>query len=136
MNKSGLAILALVTVALAGCGVAAKRKEAFTAEMDSYLGQSLDEVIKAKGVPTATADLSNGGKVVEYSSSKMITSGGGSFTTYKSVYLPGPNGGTWTQVPVQNNTPISTSEARCKLLFTVSKDGLVENWKAEGNRCY
>lgn len=136
MGKVKLFVLTLAVIALGGCGIAAKRKEAFTAQMDSYIGQSLDEVIKAKGVPTATADLSNGGKVVEYSSSKMITSGGGSYTSYRSVYLPGPNGGTWTQVPVQNNMPIDTTEARCKLLFTVSKENKVESWKAEGNRCY
>lgn len=136
MKVSKLAILLLATMALAGCGVMEKRKAAFTAELDSYVGKSLDEVIKAKGVPTGTADLSNGGKVVEYSSSKMITGGGGSYTSYESVFVPGPNGGSLTQVPVQKSRPITTSEARCKLLFTVSKAGIVENWKAEGNSCY
>lgn len=136
MAKIKLLVLVLTAFAISGCGIVAKRKEAFVAEMDSYVGRSIDEVIKTRGVPTGTAPLSNGGKVVEYSSSKMITSGGGSYTTYESLYIPGTNGGKWAQVPVQNSTPITTSEARCKLLFTVSKDGLVENWKAEGNRCY
>lgn len=136
MKRIKWVALILVLLALSGCGTAEKRRAAFVTQMDAFVGQSIDEVIKTKGVPTGTAALASGGRVVEYAKSNMVTSGGGSYTTYKSVYVPGANGGSWMQVPVQQAIPISTSEANCKVLFTVSKDNIVENWKAEGNHCY
>jgi hypothetical protein len=127
----------LATAILAACGIAEKKRDAFQAEMSAFVGRSADEVIKAKGVPTATATLSNGGRVLEYYSSKMVTSGGGSHVTYQNVYRTNSLGtGGYTQVPVQQTAPITTTELRCKILFVVSRNGLVDSWKAEGNNCY
>ena len=134
-----LSIAMVVTSALlVACGVAKRdeRRAAFEATLNGFIGQSIDKVIQAKGVPTATANLTTGGKVVEYSKSQLLTSGGGSYTTYRQVYTPGSYGGAWTQVPFQNITGISTLEESCKIWFSVSGNNVVESWNDEGNRCY
>ena len=131
-------IIHLVAVlALAGC--ASMNEEAtrkFQAEMDSYVGKSVDELILARGVPTATAALSSGGKVLEYSTSSTSISGGYSYLTYTPVFVPNSSGGgTWISVPSHQTAPIHTFERYCKLTFQVSPDNKVLNWKAEGNDC-
>jgi hypothetical protein len=136
MRRINCLAFVLVLFSVSACGMAEKRAAEFADQMDAFVGRSIDEVIKANGVPTGTAALSNGGRVVEYSKSKLVTSGGGTVTTFQNVYVPGPSGGSWTTVPVQQAVPISMSERNCKVLFTVSKDNLVENWKAVGNSCY
>jgi hypothetical protein len=136
MRKIRWLAFVLLLLSLSACGTSEKRAAEFAAQLDAFVGQSIDEVIKANGVPTGTAALSSGGRVVEYSKSKLVTSGGGAVTTFQNVYVPGPSGGSWTTVPVQTAVPISMSERNCKILFTVSKDNLVENWKAVGNSCY
>jgi hypothetical protein len=131
-------LLVIATVALSSCGTAEKQKAAFTYEMDAFVGQSVDNVLTAKGPPTGTASLSSGGRVIEYSKSTTLTSSGGSYTVTQPVYVPGYGGapGTWVQVPQQHTTGASSYEQSCKLLFKVSKDNIVESWKAEGNNCY
>lgn len=130
-------IVWLGVLVLTGC--AATNEEAarqFQAEMDSYVGRSVDELILARGVPTAAAPLSTGGRVLEYTKSKTRISGGHSYTTYTPVYVPNSSGGgTWISVPSPQSTPIHTSERYCRLTFQVSADNLVMNWKAEGNDC-
>lgn len=127
----------IAVLALAGC--ASMNEEAarkFQAEMDGYVGKSVDELILARGVPTATAALSSGGKVLEYSTSSTSISGGYSYLTYTPVFVPNSSGGgTWISVPSHQTAPIHTFERNCKLTFQVSPDNKVLNWKAEGNDC-
>lgn len=138
LSRAALTSFALLcSLVLAGC--ASMNEEAvrrFQAEMDGYVGRSADELILARGVPTATAPLSTGGKVLEYSKSRTSISGGGSYTTYTPVFVPNTSGGgTWISVPSQQTVPIHSSERGCKLTFQVSTDNIVLNWKAEGNEC-
>lgn len=133
-----LTITALLwALVLSGC--ASMNEEVarqFQAEMDGYVGRYVDELILARGVPTASASLSTGGKVLEYSKSRTSISGGHSYITYNPVFVPNPNGGgTWISVPSQQTSPIHASERSCKLTFQVSSDNTVLNWKAEGNDC-
>ena len=133
-----LAVLALsAAVLLAGC--ASYNEEAarrFQAEMDSYVGKSVDELILARGVPTATAALSSGGKVLEYASSRTSVSGGYSYLTYTPVYVPNSTGGgAWISVPSHQTAPLQTLDLRCKLTFQIAPDNKVLNWRAEGNDC-
>jgi hypothetical protein len=136
MKRIKCTALIFLLLALSGCGNLEKRRDTFVAQMDAFVGKSIDEVIKIKGVPTGTAELVSGGRVVEYAKSNRVTSGGGTFATYRSVYVPSANGGSYVSIPVNHTVPVSTSEENCKLLFTVSKDNIVVNWKAEGNNCY
>jgi len=130
-------VTALAWLALAGCAAMneeAKRK--FQAEMDGYVGRPVDELILARGVPSASASLSTGGRVLEYSSGRTSISGGYSYLTYTPVFVPNSSGGgTWISVPSHQTAPIHTSERRCKLTFEVSAAGKVLNWRAEGNDC-
>lgn len=138
MCRNALTTIALVwSVLLAGC--ASMNDEVarqFQAEMDGYVGRSADELILARGVPTASAPLSSGDKVLEYSKSRTTISGGHPYITYNPVFVPNPSGGgTWISVPSQQTSPIHASERSCKLTFQVSADNTVLNWKAEGNDC-
>ena len=130
-------LLLLGPLVLAGC--ASLNEEAarkFQAEMDGYVGKSMDELILARGVPTATAMLSSGGKVLEYSSSRTSVSGGYSYLTYTPVFVPNnAGGGTWISVPSHQTAPIHSMELRCKLTFQIGADQKVLNWRAEGNDC-
>lgn len=130
-----IAVLALLLVA----GCAATNEEAirkFQAEMDGYVGKSVDELILARGVPTATATLSSGGRVLEYSTHRSSVSGGYSYLAYTPVFVPNSSGGgSWISVPSHETAPIYTSEWRCKLTFQISADQKVLNWRAEGNDC-
>lgn len=122
---------------LAGC--ASMNEEAarrFQAEMDGYVGKPVDELILARGVPTASATLSSGGKVLEYSSSRTSVSGGYSYLSYTPVFVPSSTGGgTWISVPTHQTAPIQSMELRCKLTFQIAPDQKVLNWRAEGNDC-
>lgn len=124
-------------LALAGCAaVSEETTRQFQAEMDGYVGRSADELILARGVPTAAAPLSTGGKVLEYTKSTTRLSGGHSYISYTPVFVPNSSGGgTWISVPSAQSTPIHSSERGCKLTFQVSADNIVRNWKAEGNDC-
>jgi len=138
LSRAALTSFALMcSLVLAGC--ASMNEEVarqFRAEMDGYVGRSVDELILARGVPTATAPLSTGGKVLEYSKSRTSISGGTSYITYTPVFVPNTSGGgTWVSVPSHQTSPIYTSERSCRLTFQVSADNTVLNWKAEGNDC-
>ena len=75
---------------------------------------------------------------MEYSKSRTVVSGGGSFTVNKSVYVPSSTGGvgTWVSVPQQQAVPVSSRDASCKLIFEISADNLVMGWKSEGRDCF
>lgn len=129
--------LTCATLLLAGCSALneeAARK--FQAEMDGYVGRPVDELILARGVPTATAELTAGGRLLEYSSNRTSVSGGYSYLTYTPVYVPNNSGGgTWISVPSHQTAPIHSMELRCRLTFQVSAANVVLNWRADGNDC-
>ncbi len=128
------ACFALMLVACSGLNEEAARK--FQAEMDGYVGRPVDVLILARGVPTATAELSAGGRVLEYTSSRTSVSGGYSYLTYTPVYVPNNSGGgTWISVPTHQTAPIHSTERRCRLSFQVSAANIVLNWRADGNDC-
>lgn len=135
MRRAVNCLIALL--ALAGCAsIDEEAARKFQAEMDGYVGKSVDELILARGVPTATAALSSGGKVLEYSTHRSSVSGGYSYLSYTPVFVPNSSGGgTWISVPSHQTAPIYTSEWRCKLTFQISADNQVLNWRAEGNDC-
>jgi hypothetical protein len=136
MGKVRCLIALFFILVLTGCATRADKKVAFESGLQQFVGQSIDKLMLAKGIPTGTAELSFGKKLVEYSKSHVETSGGNSYTSYQSVYTPNSSGGTWRQVPVQKSVPISSQLVACKLLFVVSAGGIVESWKHDGGACY
>jgi hypothetical protein len=129
-----IAFIITSIIMLVGCKTLAERQGAFTQEMDAFVGSNADELVVKRGPPSNVATLSTGGKVLEYSKSRTVTSGGGSFTTYASTYDPGTK--KWVNVPQQQAIPVSSKESHCKILFKVSPSNIVESWTSEGNGCY
>ncbi len=123
---------------LAGCVSMEERRAAFFNRLDPFVGKTADELVLQKGVPTGSYTLSNGGKVLEYAASRVVTRGGGSMTVFQQVYVPGSNGGTgaWVSVPVERPMPSRVDEENCKIIFQVSPKNIVESWRSEGNACY
>ena len=129
-------LLVLVS-ALSGCVSMEERRQAFNRSLDSWVGRHTDELITAKGPPTNSATLTNGGRVLEYSRSAIVTSGGGPYTTFTPVYVRNAQGGgTFVSVPVQTFTPVTSAEMFCKILVRASPSNRIESWSAEGNACY
>lgn len=143
MSKfDGIAKLSLLVLLIAslfgltGCGIA-KRQQAkadFQSQMNGLIGKSSDALILARGVPTSTASLSDGGKVLEYVKSRTETSGGGSYTQTRAIYQPATN--SYIYVPVQQNIPIGSETMNCKIIVHVSSENKILSWKSEGNDCY
>lgn len=132
-------IVALAVLAsLSGCVSMEERRAAFFNSLDPFVGKTADELVLQKGVPTGSYMLSNGGKVLEYATNRVVTRGGGSMTVFQQVYVPGSNGGTgaWVSVPVERPMPSRVDEENCKIIFQVSPKNIVESWRSEGNACY
>jgi hypothetical protein len=133
-------MFALLVVALAGCGTQRiKEQQAkYEAENNQLIGQSFDDLVRKLGVPSGEAKLSDGSKIVEYSSSQTRVSGGGSYPIPVSIYVPNQNGvgGRWIYSERERSLPVSSKTYFCKLDFTLSAGGVVLSWKAEGNHCY
>ncbi|MBK9161256.1 MAG: hypothetical protein IPM27_06785 [Nitrosomonadales bacterium] len=138
--KRVIAILAILSLVLSGCGLQRikEQKARFTEVNNQLVGKTYDDLIKEKGVPTGEAKLSNGGRVVEYFNSSTETSGGGSYSTPTTTYVPNPNGGAgaWVQGQQQQHIPVRSTNMVCKLNFVISPQNIIESWKAVGNKCY
>lgn len=138
--KRVIGLLVILSLALSGCGLQRikEQKAKFTETNNQLVGKTYDDLIKEKGVPTGEAKLSNGGKVVEYFNSSTETSGGGSYSTPTTTYVPNPNGGvgTWVQGQQQQHIPVSSHTLSCKLNFVISPQNIIESWKTDGNKCY
>lgn len=131
--KGAISLLVALSL-LAGCGATQRRKEAFNAEMNGWIGKHTDDLFIKKGPPTNTATLSDGGKVLEYSKSQVLTSGGGSYTVMVPHFNPvtGQN----SMIPQQRTSPVSSRVHDCKILIKVSPESRVESWSADGKGCY
>lgn len=130
--------LALVLV-FSGCSSLDVRelKKRFTDENQVFVGKTYDDLIKGKGVPTGSATLSDGSKVVEYYNAQIEISGGGSYPYPTTNYIPHPNGGgTWIYVDHMRSLPVRSWNKICKIDFVVSPKNTVESWKYEGKGCY
>lgn len=138
MNKLlpvGIAVLLL----LAGCGSFSvkERQKAFADENEVYVGKTFDDLVKGKGVPTGTATLSDGSKVVEYYNAQVEISGGGSYPYPVSTYVRNRDGtGSWVYWEHMHTLPVRSWNKICKIDFVVSAKNIVESWKYEGKGCY
>ena len=102
--------------------------------MNTWIGQHTDTLFVTKGPPTNSVSLSTGGKVLEYSKSQVVTSGGGSYTVMVPVYNPATKLN--TMVPQQRATPVHSDLHECKILYRAAADSRIESWSAQGNNCY
>lgn len=126
-----------------GCATQAK----YEAITKSWLGHHTDELISKWGPPTTTTPLSSGGKVIEYSRSRV------KHIRERTIHLPmnsyesgtvsaygaggyntiNYNGTVTKQVPIR--IPPSTEVYWCKTRFTASPKSFIIGWAIEGNSC-
>jgi hypothetical protein len=113
-----------------------ERQKLFTDENDAYIGKTYDELVKGKGVPTGTATLSDGSKVVEYYNAQVEITGGGTYAFPAATYVQNTHGGTWVYMQPVQSMPVRSWNKICKIDFIVSPKNTVESWKYDGKGCY
>jgi hypothetical protein len=149
MNKRFVltAVLASLTLT-AACETIpyAERVRLFEESVNArFVGKSVDELVLALGPPQSSFKLSDGRDVLQYEVDRMITTGGGSYTSYETVNrdrrVRDPDGTVRViqdrqTIPVQNNQPIQTFNQLCKRRFVVDQNKQVVQFNWEGNACF
>lgn len=134
--------------ALAGCA----STENYEKILESWVGADADSLIRKWGPPDSSFELSDGSKVLQWSSRRTIKTGG--YRTYQPVTTHtsgtlststyGSYGGSYsgsglysgtstTYVPT--TTPTRTYDMRCITRFTVSTSNVIQSWTWQGNDC-
>jgi hypothetical protein len=126
-------------VALAGCAP----QEGYREIVQTWIGNSADELVQAWGPPTSSYQLDSGGHVLQYDRSRTVSMGGYTtltpVTTYSSgtVYSGGASGNysgsSTSYVPV--TTPSSTFSVGCVTRFRTSPSGYIEAVDFDGSDC-
>jgi hypothetical protein len=137
--KKIISVCAALTLLLSGCQTLSlkERQNLFTTENGAYVGKTHDDLIKGKGVPSGTANLTNSGKVVEYYTAQVEISGGGYYGYPAARFIGNANGGgSWIYPEHMRSFPIQSWTFVCKIDFVVTPQNIVESWKYEGNGCF
>lgn len=121
-------IVLLVVLLLSSCATTAKYK----AVLDTWIGHHYDSLLSSWGPPTSTADLSNGGKVVEYYKETIQQSGG--YTYSVPVKTIGTYSGTQTTY-IPHTSHVTTQQIWCKTRFVLNEALIIQTWSFEGNGC-
>jgi hypothetical protein len=132
-----------IAIALGGCATNAKFQE----RMNSWIGSSEAALVSRYGPPNASYTLQDGGKVLQYTKGDNIVIGGGTVlqpvTSYGTGNVAVNSGGrtafgTYNQTTttyVTQQQPAYNVQRVCTVNFTLSPDGTVVRWDAEGNHC-
>ena len=135
-NVMRIFILALLL--LTGCATTAGYEKV----LSLWIGQSADRLISVWGAPKNVTQLSDGGKVLEYSNHRNIQIGGFQTTTPVMTQNNGMitgdvnamyNGTSTTYVPT--TTPVQNIALKCITRFTTNEQGIITNWAWQGNDC-
>lgn len=144
----------LIALALSGAFVTSAcetvpyedRVKAFEDSINArFVGRSSDELILAFGPPQSSYKLSDGRDVIQYSSDRTFTTGGGSYTSYETItrnrQVRDKDGTVRTvqeqqSIPVTNTSSIQTINQVCTRRFVVSRDKRVESFSWQGNACF
>jgi hypothetical protein len=133
----------VVVATLAGCAT----QEKFQAKMDRFVGQSEAVVVGTYGPPQNSYVMNDGSKVLQYTrGSTMVIPGS---TTYQPVTTNTSGNvtlnqglqttrGTYNQTSttyVQQQAPGTPINLSCTVNFTIDKEGVVRQWRADGNHC-
>jgi len=140
------AFTALLTLGACETVPYAERVAAYEASVNAqFVGKSADELVLALGPPMSSFKLSDGRDVFQYARDNTYTTGGGSYTSYESYTrrreVIRPDGTVQVikdreSVPVQRVEPLRTVSEVCVRRFVMSKDGIVESFRWEGNDCF
>ena len=131
-------ILIFVLLLLSGCATTAGNEKL----LSSWVGQSADHLISTWGAPANITQLSNGGRVLEYSHQRNIQMGGYTtttpVTTQHNGMITGDVNGMYTGTSttyVPTTTPVQNIALQCVTRFTVNAQGTITNWAWQGNDC-
>lgn len=146
--RIAFAVPALALMALGACETVpfAERAAAYEASMSArFIGRSADELVLTLGPPDRTFTLSDRREVFEYEDDRTSVSGGGAYTSWRTVTrqrtVLNPDGTSRVitesaQVPVQEIDPVRTSRQVCVRRFVVDVNDTVESFRWEGNSCF
>lgn len=123
-------LLAIIfTLSFTSCATTAHYETA----LSKWKGSHIDNLVIARGVPQSTHLLSDGRKIVQYSSSSTKTTGGGSRQVVAG-YRTDAYG--YTETVYKNvSTPVRSVTYQCTTRFFVNANGIVESWDYKGNAC-
>lgn len=143
-THSRIICAAIVALALlSACATTAN----YESVLKSWMGSHVDSLVASWGPPQSSYQLSNGGQVIEYVSSRNVQVGGYTYsapqTTYQSgsVSAYGTGGsayGTYSGTSttyVQKQTPTYNVNTWCKTRFTTNSSRIIERWAWQGNNC-
>jgi len=134
----------LAVLVLTGCATTAGYEKV----LSSWVGDSVDHLISSWGQPASSYQLSDGGRVLEYSSQHNMQFGGittnvpvttfqnGTANAYANngVSATGSYSGTSTTF-VPQTSPVQTITMQCSTRFTANSQGIITNWSWQGNDC-
>jgi hypothetical protein len=98
----------------AGCATTASYQKT----LQSWVGSSVDSLVKAWGPPQSSYELSDGGQILEYIDHGKMHAGGYTFIQPQNSY-----------------TPVYNMQLVCLTRFTVSPKGIITNSASQGNNC-
>lgn len=121
-------LLILAILLITGCATTANYEKI----LQTWVGSPVDNLVRSWGPPQSQYELSDGGKVIEYSNSSTATMGG--YTTYQSVTTYNYDG-TYSTSSVPTTTPTYNVQYSCRTIFDVDENGTITSWRWEGNNC-
>ena len=131
-----LKTLGFLTLTLISAGCAGPTREAYVAQVESFIGRPVDELALNWGPPQGSYTLQNGDTLVEYSKGGE-TIGSGSGTSLGLGGFGSSGGGFGTGIGL--SFPLGGGDTQtapgCKTRFTVSPDRVVRSYSLEGNGC-
>lgn len=132
--------IALAAALAPGCATYSK-------QLDTWVGAHSDELISKWGPPDSAAQLSNGGSVLQYKRSGVLSLPGHTYSAPQTTFHQGaanaygPGGyahGSYTgtsTTSVQQTTPGMQIPTSCTTTFTVDSSGVITQWNYRGNGC-
>jgi hypothetical protein len=128
-------LVLMVAFLSVGCATTAK----YEAMLKTWVGSSENDLIASWGAPSNVYQMTDGGRVIEYSRGQNVQMGGYSYQTPQTTYHQGMIGntaylGTSTQYVTQQ-TPVYNVSLWCKTCFTLDSRGNIQSWRWEGNNC-
>jgi hypothetical protein len=116
-------LILLVATSLVAC----KSREQFAKKMDGWVRSSADRLVMAWGPPQRAYQLSDGGKILEWTDTTEVTVPG--ITTYNTQYVGN------TAIMTQETRPDTVHKFRCTMRFQVDSSGIIRSWRSEGSEC-
>jgi len=136
MRIRTFAAIAAVLFILAGCAGGNVR---YRETLETWIGQTGDDLILSWGIPSQTYTLSDGRKIIRYEERRKETIQGGTIympTTKTYSGYAGMQSYTVTSYETEKiKYPDTHLELECITEFVVSKEGIVVDWRFKGNDC-